>query len=192
MEGLEFKGLSEGDFRDFALLHGTSPEIGRIGTYLDETHEAKGEPRLLGLYGCAKLCAAVCCWVAPSNIGDVHVCKLDSVIVHGGLRKRGLGSLLVYKAFLDVVMESEVEIAKIYTHAVHPATVRMLRQIHFSEPPPLGAPLCAVDLTGDNREKFITLCRNGFLNCMNSLKLQCNFCMNRDRRARPWCKSAIR
>ena len=65
--------------------------------------------RLFSLYGCGKLCAAVCCWVAPSNIGDIHVCKLDSVIVHGRLRKCGLGSLLVYKAFLDLVTESVLE-----------------------------------------------------------------------------------
>lgn len=187
MEGLEFKSVSEDEFRDFARLHGTSPEIGRIGTYLDETRAAKGEPLLFGLYGCTKLCAAVCCWVSPSTIGDVHVCKLDSVIVHDRLRKRGLGSILVYKAFLDVVTESGLGIASIYTHAVHPATVRMLRQLQFSEPPLLGAPLCSVDLAGANRERFIIHCRNGFLNCMNSLKLHCSFCMNGDRRARPWC-----
>ena len=46
MEGLEFKGLSEGDFLHFARQHGTSVEIGRIGTYLDDTHDIKGEPRL--------------------------------------------------------------------------------------------------------------------------------------------------
>jgi hypothetical protein len=72
MEGLEFKSMTEGDFRDFARHHATSPEIGRIGTYLDDSHEVKDEPRLLGLYGCGKLCAAVCCWVRLSNIGDFH------------------------------------------------------------------------------------------------------------------------
>ena len=187
MEGLEFKSVPEGDFRDFARLHATSPEIGRIGTYLDDTHDVKGEPHRFGLYGCGKLCAAVCCWVGPSNIGDVHVCKLDSVIVHNRLRKRGLGSILVYTAFLDVVTESGLEIAKIYIHAVHPATVRMLSQLRFSKPPPLGAPLCDVDLTGANRERFITLCQNGVKTCMTPLKLQCSFCKKRDRRARPWC-----
>jgi GNAT superfamily N-acetyltransferase len=192
MEGLEFKSVSEGDFRDFARHHATSPEIGRIGTYLDDTLEVKGEPRLFGLYGCTELCAAVCCWVGPSNIGDVHVCKLDSVIVHDRLRKRGLGSILVYQAFLDVVTEPGLEIAKIYTHAVHPATVRMLSRLQFSKPPPLGAPLCGVDLSGANRERFINLCRKGVVACMTPLKLQCSFCKKGDRRARPWCKSAIR
>ena len=192
MEGLEFKGLSEEEFRGFACHHGTSAEIGRIGTYLDDTHEVRGETRLFSLYGCAKLCAAACCTVAASSIGGIHVCKLDSVIVHDRLRKRGLGSLLVYKAFLDLVTDSELEVGKIYTHAVHPATVRMLKQLKFSESPLVGAPLCAVDLDGGNREIFLTLCRNGYLNCLNTLKLQCTFCMNGDRRARPWCKSAIR
>jgi hypothetical protein len=62
------------------------------------------------------------------------------VIVHDRLRKRGLGSILVYKAFLDVVTDSGLEIAKIYTHAVHPATVRMLSRLLFSKPPLLGPP----------------------------------------------------
>ena len=96
-ETLTFQAISEDTFREFARSHGTSPETGRIGTYLDADgrSEAPGKPHLLGLMGCGILCAISCCTVMEHKTDQAHACKLDSVIVDGTLRKRGLASILV-------------------------------------------------------------------------------------------------
>lgn len=188
-ETLTFQTISEDTFREFARRHGTSPEIGRIGTYLDADGktEAPGEPHLLGLMGCGKLCAVSCCTVMEHKTDQAHACKLDSVIVDGTLRKRGLASILVAQAFVDLVTDTHLKITIIYSYAVHPATVQMLRRLSFSKPPPMGAPISSVHIDDANRERFITRCRSCIQTVSNQLRLQCAFCTAKDRRAMPWC-----
>ena len=188
-DGLDFQRICKDDFRIFARFHGSSEEIGRIGTYLDAdcTEQAYGKPYLFGLFGCRVMCAVVCCTIAKNSNRDVHACKLDSVIVHQNVRKGGLGSLLVTKAFLDLLGDPEFDIGTIYGYAVHPATVRMLRRLEFGEPPPTGAPLAALRIDADNRERLTTNFRVRFQDASQRLRLQCAYCLNKDRRARPWC-----
>lgn len=188
-ETLTFQTISEDTFRKFARRHGTSPEIGRIGTYLDAdgSAEAHGEAHLFALMGCGKLCAVTCCTVMEHKTDQAHACKLDSVIVDGQLRKRGLASILVAQAFVDLVTDPHLKISMIYSYAVHPATVQMLRRLSFSQPPPVGAPLSSVHIDHTNRQRFIARCRACIQAVSNQLKLQCVFCLGKDRRARPWC-----
>ena len=188
-EGLTFQRIREDDFRTFARFHGNSVEIGRIGTYLDadNAEQAYGKPYLFGLFGCQQICAVVCCTISKDSNRDVHACKLDSVIVHQDVRKGGLGSLLVTKAFMELLDGPEFNIGTIYSYAVHPATVRMLRRLNFSEPPPTGAPLASLRIDDDNRERLTTKFRTRFQEVSQQLRLQCTYCVNKDRRARPWC-----
>lgn len=188
-ETLTFQTISEDTFREFARRHGTSPEIGRIGTYLDAdcTAEAPGEPHLFALMGCGKLCAITCCTVMEHKTDQAHACKLDSVIVDGTLRKRGLASILVAQAFVDLVTDPHLKISIIYSYAVHPATVQMLRRLSFSKPPPVGAPISSVHIDHANRERFIARCRSCIQAVSSQLKLQCAFCKVKDRRTVPWC-----
>ncbi len=187
-DGLTFARIAEDAFRDFARHHGTSPEIGRIGTFFEEAEDHGTEPYLFGLLGCGELCAIVCCTLGKHVTDDSDICKLDSVIVHDELRQRGLASALVANAFLNLMNDESLNISRIYSHAVHPATVKLLSQLAFSEPPPLGAPICSVHFDDGTRDRFITNCLVSSQGTVNRLKLQCQFCLGKDRRAIPWCR----
>ncbi len=187
-DGLTFERISEDAFRDFSRHHGTSPEIGRIGTFFEETEDHGTKPYLFGLLGCGDLCAVVCCTLGKHATDASDICKLDSVIVHDELRKRGLASALVANAFLDLMNDKDLNITKIYSHAVHPATVKLLSQLAFSEPPPLGAPISSVHFDDGNRDRFMTNCLVNSQSTVSRLKLQCQFCLGNDRRAMPWCR----
>lgn len=186
--GLTFERITEDTFRDFARYHGTSPEIGRIGTYFEEAEDHGTEPHLFGLLGCGELCAVVCCTLGKHTTDHSDICKLDSVIVHDKLRKRGLAGALVASAFLDLMNDGDLNITKIYSHAVHPATVKLLSQLAFSTPPPVGAPISSVRIDDETRDRFMTNCLVNSQNTITRLKLHCQFCLRNDRRARPWCR----
>ena len=40
---------------------------------------------------------------------------------------------------------------------------------------------------GARRELFLKLCKGQIVTQMSQIKLQCEFCRKRDKRARPWC-----
>jgi GNAT superfamily N-acetyltransferase len=191
-QGLKFGELSEDDFANFVNRHATSPEIGRIGTYLDDKDvgEDHGEPRLFGLTGCDGICGAVSCVLKENIRGAGQTCKLDAIVIDGRLRKRGLASALVARAFIDLAGEVALRIGRIYSYAVHPATVRLLSRLSFGDPPPVGAPISSVRFDEVPRERFLVTCRASFQGVVNQLELQCALCLSGDRRARPWCRPA--
>lgn len=188
--GVEIAEISVDAFREFAEKHATSPEIGRIATCLDEGGDPNTDARLelLGLLGCGQLCGVVCNQLVPSKSADSYVCKLDSVVVDARLRKRGLAGLLATEAFRRIVTRAGSTVTSIYAHAVHPATVRLLRTLSFSEPPPLGAPISSYHLDGDARERLIAGCDYVVRARIARLRLQCALCRAGDRRAQPWCQ----
>lgn len=189
-QGLKFEILSEADFFNFVRRHATFPEIGKIGTYLDDKDDGEdhGEPRLFGLTGCGRICGAASCVIKENVSGEGQTCKLDAIAIDGGLRKRGLASAVVAKAFIDLVTEPALRIGRIYSYAVHPATVRLLSRLSFSDPPPVGAPLSGVNFDDVPRDSFLDTCRTSFQSAVVQLKLQCAMCLSGDRRARPWCR----
>ncbi|MHA1108124.1 MAG: GNAT family N-acetyltransferase [Alphaproteobacteria bacterium] len=188
-DGMQIGRITETAFREFARRHGSSPEIGPIGTYLDNDHgdQAYGAPHLFALSGCGEICAIVCCTVAAHRSGDGHACKLDSIIVHQSIRRGGLGAALVAKAFQEMMDDARFNISSFFSYAVHPATVRMLRRFGFSEPPPAGAPLSALAISDENRAHLVTELKVRLQDTEKKLKLQCTFCRKGDRRARRWC-----
>jgi len=192
--GLRIERIGEADFREFVRVHGSSPEIGPIATYLDGNHGERvyGEPHLFGLSGCGVLCAVACCTVCPDRSGKAHAGKLDSVVVHGRIRRGGLGAALVTKAFQHMLEDPAINIASLFSYAVHPATVAMLRRLGFSEPPARGAPLSSLEITETTRQQIATRFRLGFQNAERKLALQCAYCRNNNRRARPWCAAKLR
>ena len=191
--GLTIDRISEADFREFVRVHGSSPEIGPIATYLDGNHGERvyGEPHLFGLNGCGVLCAVACCTVCPDRSGTAHAGKLDSVVVHGGIRRGGLGAALVTWAFRHMLNDPALNIASLFSYAVHPATVAMLRRLGFSEPPTRGAPLSSLAITDANRQQVATRLKVGFQNAERKFGLQCAYCRNNNRRARPWCAAKL-
>lgn len=187
-EGLVVRAIDTGQFSDFARRHGKSDEIGPIATYLDDAKkkDAGGKPWLFGLYGCDALCAVTCCLVSRAVEGDWHTIKLDSIIVDQSLRRRGLGSVLVARAFSDIIREAEINVSHIYAHSVHPATVRLLRALAFNDPQPKGAPLSSIQFD-DGGEEFLRQCDQRIQALLKNLRLHCNFCRKGDRRTRRWC-----
>lgn len=189
-DGLEISEISADEFRAFARRHATSPEIGPIKTDLeDRSDPAPGTERILvGLRGCGKLCAAACLLVIQSRLNqDQQVVKLDSVIVDHALRRRGLADLLVTQSFLDLVSSGARNICRIYAHSVHPATVRLLRRLTFNDPQVTGAPISDLGVDDESRDDFIQTCETQIRRHVEQLRLQCEFCRKRDKRARPWC-----
>ena len=170
-QGLEISEVSRETFLDFVRRHATSEEIGRIGTCLDgERADAPaGELMLLGLMGCSK------------------VCKLDSVVVHSELRKRGLATVLVSKAFAELLDDGRYDLSRYYSHAVHPATVKLLAELGFSDPPLLGAPICALEIDDANREEITVAWNCAHLSAVDPLKLQCALCKGPRKQGRLWC-----
>ncbi len=190
-QGLEMSEVSPETFLDFVRRHATSEEIGRIATCLDgDRNDAPaGELLLLGLTGCSKVCAILCCQIVDAGTGDAgaKVCKLDSVVVHSDLRKRGLATVLVSKAFAELLDDGRYDFLRYYSHAVHPATVKLLGELGFSDPPLLGAPICAIEIDDANREEMTTAWKCAYLSAADPLKLQCALCKNHRKQGRLWC-----
>jgi hypothetical protein len=191
---LRFEEITEAVFREFARRHGTSPEVGRIGTYLDE--RADGEIHdsvyLFGLFGCERLCAVTSCTIKQNANDRRQVAKLDAIIVDPELRRRGLAELLVCHAFLALLSNPEFDITRIYSFAVHPATVALLTRLSFSRPPATGAPICAVEIDGTARPGFENTCRSQIRSKANHLRIQCALCQKSHKRAKPWCGKVLR
>ena len=187
--GLEIREVPPDIFVNFAKRHGTSEEIGPIATIFDKPGEIdeKVEIQALGLFGCGTLCAVAACTVTRSEGDASSGLKLDSIIVDRVLRRRGLAALLVAKAFRSILSDPEQTISMIYSHAVHPATERLLRSMSFNDPPPIGAPISSLQLDDASRTELLAFCEIQIQRASDRLKLQCSYCEDCDRRARPWC-----
>lgn len=191
-KGLTFRELSEAEYIAFAKDHGSSPEIGAIATYFDAKtkKQANADVHLYGLFGCGTVCAAACCVVVQHATIDTRVCKLDSIIVDSALRNHGLGKVIVSKILGSVLGAPQYRISSIFSHAVHPATVRILSKLSFSDPPPVGAPLISVHLDEARRDQFLAKCQRVADSDLNNLKLQCLLCQQGSPKARRWCRPA--
>jgi hypothetical protein len=184
--------VSEAEYKAFASRHATSEEIGPIQTALDagvrKSKTVDYDQVLVGLTGCGKLCAVADFHLYPSETNrERRALKLDSVIVDQKLRRRGLAGLLVAQTMKNLVTAPSRKVANIYAHSVHPATVRLLRRLGFRDPNPLGAPISHLSLEHENRNPFLAVCEADVRVHLNMLKMQCQFCRNGDKRARPWC-----
>ncbi len=192
----ENSGLAIGEipvdvFLDFARRHANSPEVGPIRTCFD--HDATPTPNtrryVFGLQGCERICAAaslVLCQARETQ--SEYALKLDSVIVDPALRKRGLASVLVAEIFANFLAETEYGIKSIYAHSVHPATVSMLRRLGFRNPPPVGAPISHLGIADGARDDTVATFEHHVNGRRSYMRLQCELCLTRSRRSRPWCK----
>ena len=187
--GLAIGPITERDFRALADRHATSDEIGRIATALDSnsTADRHTDQFLVGISGCDTLCAVACfrLYQSPAEPGS-QVLKLDSVIARSDLRRRGLAAGLVAQSIREIVTAAQGKIRGVYAHAVHPATVRLLKRLGFGDPPPIGAPICSASLTEQSQEQFLRQCAGQANAATGRLRLQCAFCRAGDRRAQLW------
>ncbi len=190
-QGFEIGEVSRETFLDFVRRHATSEEIGRIGTCLDSdnTVEPAGDLLLLGLTGCSEVCAVLCCQITEARAEGKQACKLDSVVVHTKLRKRGLATILVTKAFADLMENGDYDVSHFYSYAVHPATAKLLCELGFSDPPLMGAPICALEIDDAQREETATAWKCAHSNAAQPLKLQCALCKGPWRQGALWCNN---
>ncbi len=188
--GLEIAEISADAFRNFARRFGSSPEIGPIGTYLDKGDDgaALAKARLLGLLACGNLRAVCCFTLDRSRTSETYSCKLDSVIVHSSIRRQRLASLLVAHGFGKLVEAKDKIVSTVYAHAVHPATIKLLRSLSFSEPNLVGAPICALAVDSSTRDGFVARLKTREHAETTGLKLKCVQCIANRKGAVPWCK----
>ena len=188
--GLEIGEISADEFRGFARRFGSSAEIGPIGTYFDKGDEdpAPDKVHLLGLRACHNLRAVTCFTLDESKTSETYSCKLDSVIVHSGMRRKGLASLLVAHGFGKLVEAKDKIVSTVYAHAVHPATIKLLRSLSFSEPNLVGAPICALAVDSSTRDGFVARLKTREHAETTGLKLKCVQCIANRKGAVPWCK----
>ena len=95
--------------------------------------------------------------------------------------------MTVAKLFKDLTEDADLNIDTILSHAVHPATVRMLTNLGFSQPPVTGAPIVSLKIDDQNEAEFLKTCTAGFLEIHNRLKHQCLQCLKGRADARRWC-----
>lgn len=190
-QGLRIRDISRQEFKTFVALHGMSEEIGRIGSGIDHVaadEDARGIS-LVGLTGCGSLHAVASCMIVSGASEESQVGKLDSVVVGRGLRRRGLANVLVSYVLERLVADARYNVTTILSHAVHPATVRLLRWLFFSEPQLTGAPLVSVNLEAIGRERFLAACSQASAARVRDLKLQCIVCARGCSPASRWCRS---
>jgi len=187
-EGLSFQVVEKTLFKNFVLRNGRSDEIGPIGTVYDGDDKKNSEIIHIALYGCGRLCAVACVVLHPGRLKETIVCKLDSVVVDKGLRRRGLAKVIVLRLFLSALDNPETNVAGFLTHAVHPATVEIVNKLGFSKPPLMGAPLCAIQVDEDNKDELIKSYFAGYTSAITPLLTQCALCLAENAKANPWCK----
>ncbi len=148
-----------------------------------------GELLLLGLTGCSKVCAVLCCQIVDAGTGNAgaKVCKLVSVVVHSELRKRRLATVLVSKAFAELLDDGRYDLSRYHSHAVHPATVKLLAELGFTDPPLPGAPIFALEIDDANREEITTALKRAHSGAVDPLRLNYALCKSPRRQGRPWC-----
>lgn len=188
-EGLEIGPITEEEFLLFAKRFGTSEEVGPIGTCLDKNkvRTRNAEIFIVGLSAGEKLCAVAAFQLFPArDTGALSTLKLDSIIVDPKVRKQGFASLLVYNMFIEFC--EEYPIKRIYTIAMHPGTVKMLSHLSFSESTLAGAALSSLSLENYSRRNFTAKCRYYIVGRMQRMKLEYIYCINDNKRPRPWCK----
>ncbi len=189
---MTFHSLDRETFQTFAKQHGRSDEVGPIATVYDGDADKTGDVRHIGLYGCGKLCAAVCVVLIPGKTDGTFTCKLDSIVVAGDVRRRGLANIIVTRMFGAAMEETGNAITSFFTQAVHPATVRVFKKLGFNDPPLVGAPISGVKVDPANPAAFVTLLQSRYDNGEIPLKLKCALCLARNRKAVPWCNPAHR
>jgi len=189
--GFAIEQISPEAFSTFAEKHGTSEEVGRIATVLDDDADHRVKPEIIKIYGLIaggdRLCAATCLTFATNQNGIGRACKLDSIVVHKELRRRGLAGVVVTEGLAAAVEDADLNVTRIFSYAVHPATVRLLKRLGFTDPPLRGAPLCSVDVPAEQHSDFARLCHDRAANLSNHLRLQCALCKKNHRRAIRWC-----
>ncbi|MBT3549812.1 MAG: hypothetical protein HOO19_07380 [Rhodospirillaceae bacterium] len=189
MQGLYFAPVTREAYGAFIIRHARSDEIGPIQTALDGGHseDAEREIRLVGLYACGKLCATATAVLSQNKLNQHQACKLDSIVVNRDVRRQGIAMMTVAKLFKDLTEDADLNIDTILSHAVHPATVRMLTNLGFSQPPVTGAPIVSLKIDDQNEAEFLKTCTAGFLEIHNRLKHQCLQCLKGRADARRWC-----
>lgn len=191
MQGLYFQPVELAEFNNFALRQATSSEIGRIGTIYDNTADVDPTHiiRNLGLYGCGKLCAVAVCVIVPNKSDGHNSCRLDTVIVDNDLRKLGLATFTITTLFMDLISDPALDISRLFSYAVHPGTVAALKKLKFSDPPPKGAPLVAVEVDEAEDSKVFLACQSLFGELNSQLGDTCAKCKTTDDPGRRWCEA---
>lgn len=188
-QGMYFAPVTREAYGAFIIRHARSDEIGPIQTALDGTlaEGPEREIRLVGLYACGRLCATATAVLSQNKLNAHQACKLDSIVVNSDVRRQGIAMMTVTKLFKDLIEDADLDIDTILSHAVHPATVRMLTSLGFGQPPATGAPIVSRKISSENKEKFLKICTTGFLDIHNRLKHQCLQCLRGRADARRWC-----
>jgi len=89
---------------------------------------------------------------------------------------------------MDLLSDEDLDISRMFSYAVHPATVAALKQMHFSDPPPKGAPLVSVDIEDTEKSEVLTTCQTLFGKMNAQLLGMCSACKTKDEPDRRWCE----
>jgi hypothetical protein len=189
MQGLYFASVTREAYGAFTIRNARSDEIGPIQTVLDSGmgENPEQEIRLIGLYACGKLCATATAVLSRNKLNRHQACKLDSIVVNRDVRRQGIAMLTVTKLFKDLIEDTDLDIDTIISHAVHPATERMLASLGFGQPPARGAPIVSRKIDYQNELEFLKLCTTSYMEIHNRLKHQCLQCLKGRPDARRWC-----
>jgi N-acetylglutamate synthase-like GNAT family acetyltransferase len=190
-KGLAIDNIPVETFQNFAKRNATSPEIGPIRTCYDKGAETypNTERFVFGLQGCDRICAAatMVMYGVDQPVGE-RVLKLDSVVVDPAFRQRGLAAYLVTEIFSSFLARADYGIKRIFAHSVHPATVQMLRRLGFEDPAPTGSPISHAEFAAETRQQRAVELQQKIKDQRGYMRLQCELCLKRSPRSRPWCK----
>ncbi len=188
-QGLYFAPVLGEAYGTFFIRHARSDEIGPIQTVLDGAvvEDAERDTRLIGLYAWGKLCATATAVLSRNKLSSHQACKIDSNVVNRSVRRQGIALMTVTKLFTDLFEDADLDIDTIVSHAVHPATVRMLTSLGFGASPGTGAPFVSRKIEDESKKEFLKVCNAEYMDIHARLKHQCLQCLRGRPVARRWC-----
>lgn len=180
------------DGEEFLLLlrrQGRSEEAGGINSQYAK-QLASGDPNFgaFSLVTCGTRIAAISYGLHEEPRGGISA-RLDTVVVHKGVRNGGLGGLMMAQLFDWMVKELGDELHHITTIAIHPAVAHFVSSLGFVDSPD-DLPRYRLDLeVPEQREQLLAATQEHLRGRLQTLKTRCLTCQHKSW-GTPWCRPA--
>lgn len=185
---LEFLSLDYTRFTRFLKKHGSSNEIGTIGSQFEKMeNDPNVKVEVLGLFkgdlllSCASF--GVIKLLQPKNgIG----CRLDVIVTDQRFRENRLGSFVIAKLFGFFCKKYGKNLYNVSTIAAHPMVQSLMKKYGLETIDQFKkAPRYFISFNDISRQKFLNKCEEEFRMVGYNIQQKCAEC--RSGKCSPWC-----